>query len=128
MSSSEESQILATVYMREHDDSSRRPKLPKPRPDFKDNKDPDSLLLASDNRLDLIGLKFHEGESSYFPIIELSAPGGYSLQPAMHRIPRDLFDSSNGGLVQTLDTEGGNFIKRGPAVLESSISCPGCRT
>jgi hypothetical protein len=45
----------------------------------------------------------------------------------MHRIPGDSLDSSNGRLVQTLDTERGDFIKRGAAVLESIISCPGCR-
>ena len=45
----------------------------------------------------------------------------------MHRIPRDLFDSSNGGLVQTLDTEGGNFIKRGAAMSESTVGGPRCQ-
>jgi hypothetical protein len=77
--------------------------------------------------LDLIGLKFPQGESSYPSIIEPAAPGGCSFQPAMYCIPGDFFDSSNGRLVQTLDTEGGNFIKRVAAMLESIISCPGCR-
>ncbi len=45
----------------------------------------------------------------------------------MHRIPGNPLDSSDGGLVQTLDTEGGDFVKRGAAELESIISCPGCR-
>jgi hypothetical protein len=35
--------------------------------------------------------------------------------------------ASNGRLVQTLDIERGDSIKRGAAVLESIISCPGCR-
>ena len=45
----------------------------------------------------------------------------------MNRIPGDSFDSSNGRLVQTFDTEGGDFIKGGATVLESIIRCPGCR-
>ena len=45
----------------------------------------------------------------------------------MHRIPGDSLDSSNGRLVQTLDSERSDFIKCGEAVLESIISCPGCR-
>jgi hypothetical protein len=37
----------------------------------------------------------------------------------MHGIPGDSFDSSNGGLIETFDTEGGNFLKGGATVLES---------
>jgi hypothetical protein len=46
--------------------------------------------------------------------------------PAMDRIPGDALDSSDGRLVQTLDTEGGDFIKGGATVLESIIRRPGC--
>ena len=100
---------------------------PKPRPNVKSNKDPDRPLLASDDRTDLISLKFRNGEPSHFSIIEASTPVGCSIQPAMHHIPGNSFDSSNCGLVQTLDTERGNLIKRGVTVLESMICSPGCR-
>ena len=80
MSFSEGSQILATVYLREHDDSSCRP---KPGPHVEGNKDPDRLLLASIDRLDLIGLKFREDELSHFSIVEPAKPSGGSFQPAM---------------------------------------------
>jgi hypothetical protein len=45
----------------------------------------------------------------------------------MHRIPGNLLDSSNGGLAQTFDTEGGDLIKDHAPVLESMIRSPGCR-
>ena len=45
----------------------------------------------------------------------------------MDRIPSDSLDSSDGRLIQALDTERGDFIKGGATVLESIIGCPGCR-
>jgi len=45
----------------------------------------------------------------------------------MHSVPGNSLDSSDGGLVQTFDTEGGNLIKDRTTVLESMIRCPGCR-
>jgi hypothetical protein len=97
---------------------------PKPRPDLKDNKDPDRPLLASDDRLDLIGLKFREGEFSYFLIIEPATPAGCSFQPTMHRIPGDSQGSGNGGFIEAFDSESRNLIKGGSPMLESKISCP----
>ena len=100
---------------------------PKPRPDVDHDEDPDRLLLASDDRSDLIGLKFYRREPSYFSIIEPTTPGGCSFQPTMNRIPGDSLDSSDGGLVQAFDTERGDFIKGRATVLESIIRCAGCR-
>ena len=45
----------------------------------------------------------------------------------MDRIPGNSLDSSDGRLIQALDTEGGDFIKPGATVLESIIRCPVCR-
>jgi hypothetical protein len=45
----------------------------------------------------------------------------------MNRIPSNPLDSSDGGLVQTLDTESRNFIKGATPVLKSMIGCSGCR-
>jgi len=42
----------------------------------------------------------------------------------MHGVPRDLFDPSNGRLVQTLDAESRDLSKGGTPVLESIIRCP----
>jgi len=36
--------------------------------------------------------------------------GSCSLQPTMHRIPCNSFDSSDGGLIQALDTENRKFF------------------
>ena len=45
----------------------------------------------------------------------------------MDRIPGDPLDSSDGRLIQALDTVRGDFIERGATVLESIIRCPVCR-
>ena len=45
----------------------------------------------------------------------------------MNRIPGNLLDSSNGGLAQTFDTEGGDLIEDRTPVLESVIRCPDSR-
>ena len=45
----------------------------------------------------------------------------------MDRIPGNSLDPSDGGLIQTLDTEKGDFIKGGAPVLETIIRCSGCR-
>ena len=45
----------------------------------------------------------------------------------MDRVPGNSFDSSDGGLIHALDTEGGDFIEPGPTVLESIVGSPVCR-
>ena len=45
----------------------------------------------------------------------------------MNRIPGNSLDPSDGGLTQTLDTEGSNLIEDRPPVLESVIGVPGGR-
>ena len=79
------------------------------------------------DRSDLVCLKLYDGEPSYFSIAETTTPDGCPLQPAMYRIPCDSLDSSDGGLVQTFDTEGGDFIEDRTPVLESIMRCTGCR-
>jgi hypothetical protein len=46
----------------------------------------------------------------------------------MDRVPGDSFDLSNGRLIHSLDTEGGDFIERGERVLELMVRRPGVRT
>jgi hypothetical protein len=45
----------------------------------------------------------------------------------MNCIPGHALDSSDGGLVQTFDTEGGKLIEVRTPALQSVIGCPGCR-
>jgi hypothetical protein len=100
---------------------------PESRPHLDHREDPDRLFLASDDCFDFVCLKLYHRESFYFSVVETTAPGSCSFQPAMNRIPGDSLDSSNGRLVQTLDAEGGDFIKGSVPVLESIIRCPGRR-
>jgi hypothetical protein len=55
-------------------------------------------------------LKLYRGKLSYFSITEATTPAGCSFQPTMDRIPGNSLDPSDGGLIQTLDTEKG-FIR-----------------
>ena len=88
--------------------------------------DPDLLFLAPDDRFDLVRLKLCRGKPSYCSIAEATTPEGCSFQPAMDRIPGDSFDSSDGRLIQALDTEGGDFMKGATPILESIIGRPVC--
>src|SRR5215510_8708980 len=72
-------------------------------------------------------LKFRAGDSFYFSVIEPTTPCGCPFQPAMHRIPGNALDSSDGGLVETFQAESGHFIKRGATVVKSMIRRPDCR-
>jgi hypothetical protein len=81
------------------------------------------LLLATDDRSDLIGLKFHSRKILDFSVVESTTAGACLLQPAMHRVPGNSFDSSDRRLVQAFDTQSSNFIQRGAAVLKSMIRC-----
>jgi hypothetical protein len=100
---------------------------PKPRPDIDHGEDPHRLFLAPDDRSDLVCLKLYRGEPSYLSITEATTAASCLFQPAMNRIPGNSFDSSDSRLVHTLDTESGDFIKRGVSVLESIIRGPVCR-
>ena len=86
-----------------------------------------SLIVAADHRSDRVGLKFRSRELLDFSIIEPTAPYGRSFQPTMSCNPGNSLDPSDGGLVQTFDTEEGNFIKHGAAVLKSMIRGTGCQ-
>ncbi|HEY6270544.1 MAG TPA: hypothetical protein VIX19_00950 [Terriglobales bacterium] len=100
---------------------------PQAGPDVDHGEDPDLLLLPSDDRSDLIGLKLHDGEAFYFSMIEPSTAGRGSFQPTMNGVPADPVDSSDGGLVEAFDAESGNRIKCATTVLESVISCSDSR-
>jgi hypothetical protein len=76
--------------------------------------------------LHFVCLKLCHGEPFHFPITEATTPVRCSFQPAMHRIPGNALDSSDGRLIQALDTEGGDLIEDRTPVLESVIRCPSC--
>ena len=46
----------------------------------------------------------------------------------MHGVPCDLFDTSDGGLVESFNAESRHFFESSTTVLESMIRCSGCRT
>jgi hypothetical protein len=94
---------------------------PKPRPDVDHNENPDRLFPAPNDRSDLVCLKLRDGESLYISIVEATTTAGCFFQPAMNRIPGNSLDSSDGGFVQTFDTEGGDFIKDRTPMLESIV-------
>jgi len=100
---------------------------PKPSRDVDHNEDPDLLVFASDDCSDLVGLKFRDGKALNFLTTKSATAGSCSFQPTMNRIPGDTLDSSNSRFVHTLDTEGGDSVKRGPPMVESIIRCPDCR-
>jgi hypothetical protein len=56
-----------------------RGRWPKPRPDIDHDKDPHRLLLAPDDRSDLVRLKFSSGGPSHFSITETTTPAGCSF-------------------------------------------------
>jgi hypothetical protein len=85
------------------------------------------LLLATDDRSDLVGLKFRSREILDFSVIEPTTPAGCSFQPAMNCIPRDSFDSSDSGFVEAFHAESRYFIKSGATVLQPIIRCPARR-
>ena len=52
---------------------------PKPGPHLDHDEDPHRLLLAPDDRSDLVCLKFSSGEPSHFSITETTTPSGCSF-------------------------------------------------
>src|SRR5262249_37615523 len=60
-------------------------------------------------------------------IVKATTATGCFFQPAMDRIPGNSLNSSDGRLIETFDTEEGDFIKGGETVLESVVRCPDCR-
>jgi hypothetical protein len=94
---------------------------PKPRPDIDRDENPDRLVLAANNCAELICLKFRNGESYYFFIVEPTTRGGCLFEPAIDSIPADSLYSSDCGLIQTFDAESSNLIKCRTTVLESIV-------
>jgi hypothetical protein len=85
------------------------------------------MFLVSDDRLELICLKLHDGECSYFSIVESTTKGGGLFEPAIAGIPGYPLYSRDSGLVQALDAECGNFIEGRATVLESMVRRTGVR-
>ena len=95
---------------------------PEARPSLDGSKDPNRrLLFATDQRADLIGLQFADSDLGDPFMVESTTRGSSFFQPAIHRVPRDLLDSGDGGLVHTLDTQSGNLIEHGSAMLKAVI-------
>src|SRR5437773_515862 len=69
--------------------SSHDRRRPKPRPDLDRGEDPDGLFLATDDRTNLVCLKFSDGVSGCLSIVEAATRACSPLQPAMNGIPRD---------------------------------------
>ena len=94
---------------------------PKSRPDLDGREDPDRLLLALDDRSDLIRLKFRDSEPGCLLIVEPTTAVARFFQPAIDGIPGNALDSSDGGLVQAFDAESCNLIKSGATMLEPIV-------
>ena len=100
---------------------------PEPRPDVDRNEDPDGLLLATDDRTNLVGLHLLYSQARDPPRVESMTRVGGPFEPAIDGIPGDLLDASDGGLVQAFDAEGGDLIEGRATMLESMVSRPGVR-
>ena len=99
-------------------DDGRRPQT---RPHVNRSEDPDGLLLTTDERANLVGLKFLDGQSSDRSIVESMTGVGGPFEPAIDRVPGDSLDARNSGLVQAFDAEGSDFVEGRAAMLESMI-------
>jgi hypothetical protein len=84
---------------------------PKPRPDVNRGEDPDRVFLAADDRPNLVSLKLHHGECSYFSIIEPTTKVGCPFEPAIDGIPADPLYPGDRRFVQALDAECGHSSK-----------------
>jgi hypothetical protein len=124
-------EIHSTRYISQEDEGVSVASSPydsrRPRPDVNRGEDPDQMFFVSDNRLKLVCLKLHDGECSYFSIVEPTTKGGCLFKPAIDGIPGDPLYSGDSRLVQTLDAECGNFIEGRATVLESIVRRTGFR-
>ena len=84
-----------------------------------EDKDPDRVLLAPDDRADLVCLKLHDDKSRCPSIVEATTGAGGPLQPAINRIPGESLHSSDRRLIQPFDAESRDFIKGRAPVLPS---------
>jgi len=100
---------------------------PKPRPDLDHGEDPDRLVLAANNCVNLVCLKFDDGESRCFAIVEPTAAVACPFEPASNGIPSDSLYSCDCGLIQTFNAESHNLIEGCATVLESMVRRTGVR-
>jgi hypothetical protein len=89
--------------------------------------DPDRVFLAADDRPNLVCLKLHNGERSYFSIVEPTTNIGCLFEPAIGGIPGDPLYSGDRRLVQAFDAQHDNFVERRATVLEPMVRCSGVR-
>jgi len=85
------------------------------------------LFLATDDRTNLVCLKFSDGVSGCLSIVEAATRACSPLQPALNGIPGDSLYPSYRGLVQALDAERGNLIEGGATMLEPMVWRAGVR-
>jgi hypothetical protein len=96
---------------------------PKARAYFDGSEDPNGrLIFAADQRADLVRLQFTDSNFGDLFMVEAATTGSSFLQPAIHGIPRDLLESSDGRLIDSLDAESSDLIEHSPAMLEAVIS------
>ena len=98
---------------------------PEPRIDVDRDEYPDRLLLATDDRANLVGLQLLDGQARNASIIESMTGVGGPFKPAIDRMPGDSLDSCDGGLVQAFDAEGGDLVEGRAAMLLSMVRRPG---
>jgi len=72
---------------------------------------------------ELVCLKFYNGESCYFLIVEPTTRVSCLFEPASDGVPGNLLNSGNRGFVHTLDAESSDFIEGSSAMLEAVIDC-----
>jgi hypothetical protein len=102
-------------------------RMPKGRPDLDRGEDPDGFFLVVDDGTHLICLKLCDGDSRYFSIVKPATKGSGFFQPVSHRVPCDSLYARDCGLVQTLNTQGSNFVKGRSTVLEPMVWATGIR-
>ena len=79
------------------------------------------MILAADQRADLIRLQLADLNPDDNLMIEATGRTRGFFQTAIHGIPGNLLDASDGRLVHTLDAHSGDFIESGSAMLEPVI-------
>ena len=106
------------------DDDGRRPQA---RPDIEGCENPDRIILATDDRANLIGLKLGDTEVSDGLIVESPTTGRSPLEPSRDRVPASSLQPRNDGLADTLNAERRDFVKSASTVLEAVIWRALCR-
>ena len=97
---------------------------PESRPNVERGKDPDGMVLVSENGANFISLELRHLEASDFSVAEPTTRLGGLLEPAVDGVPCESFHSGDGRLAETLDAESGDFVEGRAPVLETVIGGP----